>query len=41
VVLEVYSEKDPTTPVTKTVDAATIDRVWADMEPYRKMQASK
>jgi S1-C subfamily serine protease len=41
VVLEVYSEKDPTTPVTKTVDAATIERVWADMEPYRKMQATK
>ena len=41
VVLEVYSEKDPTAPVTKTVDAATIERVWADMEPYRKMQATK
>jgi S1-C subfamily serine protease len=37
VVLEVYSEKEPTTAVSKTVDAATIERVWADLEPYRKM----
>jgi len=41
VVLEVYSEKEPTTPVVKTVDAAAIERVWADMEPYRKMQTAK
>jgi|KBSMisStandDraft_5_1062788.scaffolds.fasta_scaffold12464_5 S1-C subfamily serine protease len=41
VVLEVYSEKEPNTAVSKTVDAATIERVWADLEPYRKMQAPK
>ena len=37
-VLEIYSEKEPDTPISKTIEAATIDRVWADLEPYRKAQ---
>ncbi|HEY6947022.1 MAG TPA: S1C family serine protease [Candidatus Acidoferrum sp.] len=36
--LEVYSEKDPDTPLSKTIDATTIERIWADLEPYRKAQ---
>lgn len=36
--LEIYSEKEPDTPLTRTIDAATIERVWADLEPYRKAQ---
>ena len=39
--LEIFSEKDPNTPVSKTLDAETIQRVWNDFEPYRKAQASK
>jgi S1-C subfamily serine protease len=34
--LEIYSEKDPNMPISKPIDAATVDRVWADFEPYRK-----
>lgn len=41
VVLEIYSEKEPDTPLTKTIEQATIDRVWADLDPYRKLQAKK
>jgi len=41
VVLEIYSEKDPDTPLTKAIEQTTIDRVWADMDPYRKLQAKK
>jgi S1-C subfamily serine protease len=36
--LEIYSEKDPDAPLSKTIDPATIERVWADLEPYRKAQ---
>jgi V8-like Glu-specific endopeptidase len=36
VVLEIFSEKDPKNPITKTIEAETIERVWADWEPYRK-----
>jgi hypothetical protein len=36
VVLEIFSEKDPNTPVTKPIDPITVDRVWADLEPYRR-----
>ena len=36
--LEIYSEKDPDTPLSKAIDPATIERVWADLEPYRKAQ---
>ena len=36
--LEIYSEKDPQTPISKPIEPATIERVWADLEPYRKTQ---
>jgi len=39
--LEIFSEKDPKTPVTKSLDADTIQRVWNDFEPYRKAHAAK
>ena len=41
VVLEIFSEKDPNAPVTKPVEAATVERVWADLEPYRKTHTPK
>ena len=40
VVLEVFSEKDANTPITRPIDAATVERVWADLGPYRKAQAT-
>ena len=39
VTLEIYSEKDPNTPLSRAIDATTVDRVWADFEPYRKTQS--
>jgi len=39
--LEIFSEKDPNTAITKTLDAETVQRVWNDFEPYRKAQAAK
>ena len=36
VVLEIYSEKDPSTPESKPVDAATVQRVWNDFDPFRQ-----
>jgi trypsin len=36
VALEIYSEKDPTTPTTHTVDAATVQRVWEDFDAFRR-----
>ena len=36
VVLEIYSEKDPNTPESKSVDAATVQRVWNDFDPFRQ-----
>ncbi|HWZ99147.1 MAG TPA: trypsin-like peptidase domain-containing protein [Candidatus Dormibacteraeota bacterium] len=41
VVLEIYSEKEPDTPLIKAVEQATIDRIWADLEPYRKSLTKK
>jgi len=40
VTLEIFSEKDPNAPITKPIDAATVDRVWADFEPYRRAQSA-
>jgi S1-C subfamily serine protease len=34
--LEIYSEKDPNTPITQPVETVTVERVWSDFEPYRK-----
>jgi S1-C subfamily serine protease len=39
--LEIFSEKDPNTPITQAVETATVDRVWADFEPYRKGKKEK
>lgn len=39
-VLEVFSEKEPNTAISKPVDAGIVERVWADFEPYRKAHAS-
>jgi hypothetical protein len=39
--LEIFSEKDPNTPITQPVEAATVERVWADFEPYRKGKKDK
>jgi len=36
VTLEIFSEKDPTTPIIRSVDSATVERIWGDMEPYRR-----
>jgi S1-C subfamily serine protease len=36
VVLEIYSEKDPRTPESKPVDAATVQRVWNDFDSFRQ-----
>jgi len=33
--LEIFSDKAPRTPITKSLDSLTVERVWADMEPYR------
>lgn len=41
VTLEIFSEKDPNTPIVKPIEAATIDHVWADFDAYRKAQAAK
>jgi len=39
--LEIFSEKDPNTPITLPVETATVERVWADFEPYRKEAKAK
>ncbi len=36
VVLEIYSEKDPNTPESKPIDAATVERVWIDFDAFRQ-----
>jgi hypothetical protein len=33
--LEIFSQNAPRTPITRSVDSATVERIWADMEPYR------
>lgn len=39
--LEIFTEKDPNTPITKTLDADTVQRVWNDFEPYRRAHSAK
>ncbi len=34
--LEIYSEKDPNTPVSRPIDAATVERVWGDFDAFRR-----
>jgi len=41
ITLQIFSEKDPNTPISRPIDAATVDRVWADFEPYRKAQSAQ
>jgi S1-C subfamily serine protease len=40
VVLEIFSEKDPKTAITHSVEAETVERIWADLEPYRKVHSA-
>ena len=39
--LEIFSEKDPNTPITQAVETGTVERVWSDFEPYRKGKKDK
>ena len=34
--LEIFSESAPRTPIRRSLDSATVERIWADMEPYRQ-----
>ena len=34
--LEIFSEHAPRTPISRSLDSATVERIWADMEPYRE-----
>jgi S1-C subfamily serine protease len=36
VTMEIYSEKDASTPVSRSIDATTVQRVWEDFEPFRQ-----
>jgi hypothetical protein len=36
VVLEIFSEKDPNTPESRPIDAATVQRVWSDFDAFRQ-----
>jgi peroxiredoxin len=33
--LDIFSEKEPTTALTKMLDQALVRRVWEDFAPYR------
>jgi len=39
--LEIFSEKDPNTPITQPIETATVERIWTDFEPYRKGKKDK
>jgi S1-C subfamily serine protease len=38
--LDIFSDKDPNTPITKTLDPGIVQRVWSDFDSYRKAQAT-
>jgi hypothetical protein len=40
VTLEVYPASQPDKPLVKALDAAQVNRIWQDFEPYRKLQPS-
>src|SRR5262249_32555256 len=40
VTLELYSEKNPASATTKTVDPKTVSTVWEDFAPYRAYNSS-
>jgi len=37
--LEIFSENAPNIAITTSVDRATVERIWTDMEPYRGAKA--
>ncbi len=39
--LDIFSEKDPATALTKVLDAALVRRVWDDFAPYRAAHPAK
>jgi hypothetical protein len=41
VVLEIFSEKDPNTPVSRPIEAATVERVWGDFDAFRRAQPAQ
>jgi len=41
VTLEIFSEKDPSTPIIQSVDSATVERIWIDLEPYRRARRQR
>jgi len=41
VTLQLFTEKKPTEPIVLALRPDTIERVWADFEPYRKSLAAK
>jgi hypothetical protein len=41
VVLEIFSEKDPNTPVSKPIEPATVERVWGDFDAFRRAQPAQ
>lgn len=41
VTLEIFAEKDPNTPISKSVDAPTVERVWGDFDAVRKAQPAQ
>jgi len=38
--VEIFSENAPGKPITSSVDGATVERIWADMEPYRRTKGT-
>jgi hypothetical protein len=41
VTLEIFSEQEKQTPITKVLDGAIVSRIWNDFEHYRRQQASR
>ena len=39
--LEIFSEKDPNTPITQPVETAMAERVRSHFEPYRRGKKDK
>jgi len=38
--VEVFSAKEPDTPLVKTLDAKSVQKIWDDFEPFRKAQSA-
>jgi S1-C subfamily serine protease len=41
VVLEIFSEKDPNTPISRPIDAFTVERIWGDFDAFRRAQTAE